>query len=64
LVLWLIIVAEKSTPGGLRDENHRVAERTEDERTETTIPGSNWVGFLRLDGKEGWASLWTLCLCG
>ena len=28
-------------------------ERTEDERTETTIyPRSNCMGFLRLDGKE------------
>jgi len=51
--LWLIIVAEKSTLAVYGNKTTESQSTREDERTETTIPGSNWVGFLRLDGKEG-----------
>ena len=49
--LWLIIVAEKSILAVYENRTTETRERTEDERTETTIPEA--IGsFLRLDGKE------------
>jgi hypothetical protein len=40
-------------PGVYGNRTAESRERTEDERTETTIyPRSNCMGFLRLDGKE------------
>ena len=49
--LWLIIVAEKLTLAvyGSKPQSRRAhGGRTDGD----DYPGSSWVGFLRLDGKE------------
>jgi hypothetical protein len=48
--LRLIFVAEYSNRG-FTEENHRVAERDEDERTDNQYPGSDFWAF-QVDGIE------------
>jgi hypothetical protein len=56
----------RSSSGSLMvtEENRRVAEIAEDERTETTVCSKNLLLFSRAGNKIDFTSLRTLRLCG